>query len=414
MYDAIVVGARCAGAPTAMLLARKGYKVLMVDRDTFPSDILSTHYIHQPGVAKLKQWGLLDQVTATGCPPMTHFDVDFNGIVLSGSPPPWGDVAEAFCPRRYLLDKILVDAALAAGAELREGFSVREIVQEDGAVTGIRGRSGGGRTVTVSARIVIGADGVHSRVAQAVQAPEYKAVPALACAYYSYWSGVPVRGGDAVMRDRRIFIAFPTNDDLTCIAMQWPNEEFHTFRADIERNFMETLELVPAFAERVKAGHRVERFTGVADLPNYYRKPYGPGWALVGDAGYHKDPATGQGITDAFRDADLLAEAIDAGFSGRQPLEEALVGYEQRRNDATMAMYEFTLEQVSFQPPPDDMVTLLRALQGNQADTDRFMGLLAGTTPFPEFMNPENIGRIVGGPLPAPPAGRGRHAARSL
>ena len=172
MYDAIVVGARCAGSPTAMLLARAGYRVLLVDRAGFPSDTLSTHYIHQPGVARLRRWGLLDRVVATGCPPARRMTFDVGPFALSGAPTPADGADAAYAPRRYLLDQILLEAASAAGAEVRERFSVGELLIEDGRVTGIRGRQAGGATVTERAAIVIGADGMRSRVARAVGAPD--------------------------------------------------------------------------------------------------------------------------------------------------------------------------------------------------------------------------------------------------
>jgi flavin-dependent dehydrogenase len=341
MYDVIIVGARCAGSSTAMLLARKGYRVLLVDKATFPSDTLSTHFIHLPGVARLKHWGLLDKIVASNCPPVAKWTFDMGPFALTGAPPPADGVAEVFCPRRSVLDTILADAAVAAGAELREGFSVQQIVMDGDRVTGIRGHAQGGATVTEHAPIVVGADGMRSLVARTVQAPEYNTRPPLTCAYYTYWSGVPIEGVEDYPRDYRAAIAFPTNDDLVCTFIAWPNREFHAFRADIEGNFLRTLaDAAPGLAERVRGGKREERFFGTADLPNFFRRPYGPGWALVGDAGYHRDPLTAQGISDALRGAELLAEAIDDGLAARQPLDAALAEYERRRNEAAMPIYE--------------------------------------------------------------------------
>jgi 2-polyprenyl-6-methoxyphenol hydroxylase-like FAD-dependent oxidoreductase len=395
MYDAIVIGARCAGAPTAMLLARKGYRVLLVDRDTFPSDHLSTHWIHQPGVARLERWGLRDRLAASGCPPITSISMDLGPFALRGTPPPYGDVAEAYCPRRTVLDKLLVDAAVEAGAELREHFSVQDLVWDGDRVSGITGRSASGTTVREQAHIVIGADGIHSLVARQVQAPTYNTKPALQCAYYSYWSGVPLDGVEFYPREHRGFGVLPTHHELTCIIVGWPHDEFHAYRADIEGNFLKTLELAPAFAERVRAGRREERFSGTADLPNFYRKPYGPGWALVGDAGYHKDPITAQGITDAFRDAELVAEAVDAGLSGKRPVAEAMAGYEQRRNEASMPLYEFTCQLAALEPPPPEMQQLFAALRYDREQTNRFFGVMAGTVPVAEFFAPENLRQIM-------------------
>jgi flavin-dependent dehydrogenase len=165
-YDAIVVGARCAGSPTAMLLARMGYRVLLLDKASFPSDTMSTHVVHPPGVAALRRWGLLDRLEATGCPPVRTYSFDFGPLTISGSPRPIDGIAHGYCPRRTVLDQLLVDAAVEAGAELRERFSVDEILAADGVVTGIRGHARGGTAVTERAQVVIGADGKHSPYGQ--------------------------------------------------------------------------------------------------------------------------------------------------------------------------------------------------------------------------------------------------------
>jgi flavin-dependent dehydrogenase len=410
MYDVIVVGARCAGAPTAMLLARKGYRVLLVDRDIFPSDHISTHWIHQPGIAQLQRWGLRERLLATGCPPITSISMDLGPFTLRGTPPPvqiigdMGDVveiAEAYCPRRIVLDKILVDAAVEAGVEVREGFSVQGLVWDDNRVTGITGHAVTGVTGKTSstmreqAYLVIGADGIHSLVARQVGAPTYNTRPAYSCAYYTYWSGLTLDGVEFYPRDHRGFGVLPTHNDLACIIVGWPHNEFHAFRSDIEGNYLKTLELAPALAERVRAGKREERFIGTADMPNFFRKPYGPGWALVGDAAYHKDSITAQGISDAFRDAELIAEAVDAGLSSKRPLEGAMAEYEQRRNEAAFPLYDFTCQLAMLEPPPPETQQLFAALYHNQEQTNRFFGVMAGTVPVGEFFAAENIGQIM-------------------
>jgi flavin-dependent dehydrogenase len=396
MYDAIVIGARCAGSPTAMLLARRGHRVLLLDRSTFPSDHLSTHFIHLAGVACLKRWGLLERVRATNCPPIKTVRFDFGLFSLSGAPPatPCG-VSEALAPRRKVLDKILLDAAREAGAEVREGFVVREILKEGGRVAGIRGQAQGGPLVTEHARITIGADGLHSVVARAVEAPVYQEKPSLTCGYYTYWADVPVDGVEVYLRENLCVIAFPTNDAQALVVVLWPNSEFPNVRARVEESYMRALEATPQLMERVRGGRRAERFYGTADVPNFFRQPYGDGWALVGDAGYHKDPISAQGITDSFRDAELVAAAIDDGLSGRRPLEEALADYERRRNEAAMPGYEFTCLRATLAPPEPEMLQLIFALQGNQEQIDRFMGMDAGTFPVQEFFSPENLGRIM-------------------
>ncbi len=364
MYDAIVVGARCAGSPTAMLLARKGYRVLLLDRASFPSDSMRSHFIHHPGVVSLHRWGLLPRVIASDCPPIRRRLSNLGDFTLTIPAEEADGVDANYAPRRFVLDAILVEAAVAAGAELRERFTVHDLIWDAGRVVGIRGRANGGAMVEERARIVIGADGAHSMVARAVQAPVYDARPALTFAYYSYFSGVPLAGIEVYLRPEEcMYINFPTNHDLSCIAIQAPVAGFAAFRADIGGNFFRTLDRVPHLAERVRAGRREERWYGTADLPNFFRRPYGPRWALVGDAGYHKDPVTAQGITDAFRDAELLADAIDAGFSGRMALESALADYEQRRNAAARPAYAEACQVASFGPTPPEVLARRAALR---------------------------------------------------
>ena len=343
-YDVIVVGARCAGSPTAMLLARAGRRVLLVDRSTFPSDKLSTHYIQPPGVAQLEKWGLLDQVVATGAPPIKDFIVHVNCVQVPV--PPMEGVA--YCPRRYLLDNILLEAARAAGAEVRTGFLVEEVLKDGGTVIGIRGRARDGETASFTAHYVVGAEGHHSLVADAVGAPKYREVEALTGGYYSYFSGLEMQAAEVFVSEAGGVLAFPTNNGQVCIAAGKPVADFHAYRADIDTTF---LEIVTAgnlqFAERVRAAKREERWMGTADVPNFFRKPWGPGWGLVGDAGYMKDPVTGFGITDAFRDAELLANALNVALSSPAEAEAALAGYQEQRDAAALPVYEMTIMMAS-------------------------------------------------------------------
>jgi flavin-dependent dehydrogenase len=393
-YDAIVVGARCAGSPTAMLLARKGYRVLVVDRASFPSDTLSTHVIHAPGVAALRRWGLLDEVSGSGCPPIEHYSFDFGPVVIAGRPRPHDGISTAYAPRRTVLDKILVDAADRAGAEVRERFTVEDIVVEDGAVVGIRGHGDGGTSVVERARVVIGADGYNSRVARAVRPEQYNEMPVLENAFYTYWSGLPVDGFKTLIRGDRGFAAIPTNDDLTLVLVGCPAAQASAFKADVEANYLAAFDREPAFAARIRVATREERFAG-GGVPNFFRKPYGAGWALVGDAGYTRDPITAQGISDAFHDAELCTTAVDDAFTGRRSFDQAMSHFQQARDERVLPIYEFTTQLATLEPPPPEMQQLLAAMHGNQGAMDGFVSVTAGTVSPVEFFAPENIGRIM-------------------
>jgi flavin-dependent dehydrogenase len=385
-YDAIVVGARCAGSPTAMLLARRGYKVLLVDKATFPSDTVSTHFIHAPGVAALRRWGLQEPMVATGCPAVSRYRFDFGLFTIEGSPRVDGEVSEGYAPRRYLIDAQLVEAADQAGAEVRSGFSVEEILRDDdGAVVGVRGRDRNGSAGTARARVVIGADGRRSLVAKAVQAAQYHDRPPYAVANYAYFSNLPVSSFAVWGRDRRGWGAIPTNDDLTILVVGWPEDEYKANRSDVEGNVMRSLDQAPEFAELVRSATRETRYWGVPDMAGYFRKPYGDGWALVGDAGYHKHPITAMGMTDAFLDAERLTDALDAVWSDGVSWNEALALYQKERDEHALPAYELTCQLASMAPPPIEMQQVLASCAQDATLADAFASMNAGTLPIPEF-----------------------------
>jgi len=393
-YDAIVVGARCAGAPTAMLLARAGHRVLLVDRATFPSDTASTLLIHAQGVAALDRWGVLDAVIASGCPPIERYSFDFGPITITGTPRATDGHRIAYAPRRFLLDQILVQAAVASGVDLREGFTVDELIVEDGTVVGIRGRHEQ-ESISVRARVVIGADGSNSRIARLVDAPRYNEKPALQCSYYTYWRDVDgVDGMQTVIRPDRGWGAIPTNDGLTLIVVGWPEAEAAAYKSDVEANYLATLEMAPEFTARMRNATRVERFAG-GEVKNSFRKPYGPGWVLVGDAGYTKDPITAQGMSDAFRDAESVASALDRALSGSRSFEDLMSAHHAARDAHALPIYEFTTQMATLAPPPPELQHVLGAIAGNQEAMDDFVGVVSGRITAPEFFAPDNVGRFL-------------------
>ena len=396
MYDTIVIGARCAGAVTAMLLARHGHRVLLLERGVIPSDVHRGHFIHRHGPKRLADWGLLERVVATNCPPLTTHLTDFGDFPLIGRDIRVGNVAWGYAPRRRQLDQVLVEAAIEAGVEFRPNFLVENCLWDGDRVKGIRGRDQSqAASCTENALITIGADGRNSTLARTVGAPSYEEVPTLTCWYFSYWSGVPTEGFEWYIRKNRVIFSFLTNDNLFAIFIGWPITEFNSVKTDIEGQFMNAVDLIPGFAERVRSGRREERFYGAADLPNFLRRPFGPGWALVGDAGCHKDPMMAQGICDAFRDADFLSTAIHEGLAEQCPLDDALKRYERRRNEATMTEYRDNIAAARFSPVSPELLELRLALRGNQGDTNRFVMALEGWISPEEFFNPENIQRIV-------------------
>jgi flavin-dependent dehydrogenase len=395
MYDAIIVGGRCAGSPLARLLAQRGASVLVVDRATFPSNIPHGHFIHRHGPQRLQRWGLLDAVAAAS-KPVTRVLTDMDDFPLVADGLEVDGVAWGYGPRRDVLDKILVDAARRSGAEVREGFTVDEFVFADGRMVGIRGRGAGGGQVEERATMTVGADGRHSHLAKAVGAPVYHHVPPLLCYYFSYWSGVQGEDLELYTRPalRRAVFAHRTSDDLFAVFLGLPVQELSTMRADLEASFLRVLDGMGDLGARVRAGARAERFYGASDLPNFYRKPYGPGWALVGDAGLHKDPYQALGICDALRDAEFLAAAIADGLEGKQTLEGALAGFEQRRNAASAGDYAENLAAARLEPLPEQVYALRAAIRGDAEATRRFVLAPTRLIDSPDAVTPQELQHV--------------------
>ena len=337
LFDVIVVGARCAGSPTGMLLAREGYRVLVVDRASFPSDTISTHFITPDGTARLRDWGLLERVLATGVDTYNGILRTFQGFTLPADPndPP------CIAPRRTVLDKILVDAAQEAGAEVREQTTIDSLTVEDGQVVGICGRRSG-EAFEERGRVVVGADGRESFVARMVGAEEYNAGGGTTAGFYSYFKNFANSGPELYLGGGAAHFVFPTNNGEVCVAVELTADRFKQFRGNVAENMAADLAAFPPLAERFAAAERTDKIFGIAPHRGFYRKPFGPGWALVGDAGYYRDPLLGQGINDAFRDAENLTSALHAVFADEQDWDTAMRSYETARNGATMNIYGLT------------------------------------------------------------------------
>ena len=380
-HQVVVVGARLAGAATAMLLARAGHDVLLLDRSPFPSDTVSTHGIARGGVVQLSRWGLLDEVHATGAPAVREVlfrlgdGQDVRRIKHRAG------VDHLVAPRRYALDAVLQDAAVRAGATLRTGVTVTGVRRRaDGRVVGVDGRGPGGEPVTVEADIVIGADGVRSRMAGWLGAEVLHSSPSGTGTFYTYVADVPLETEGVayefhVARDAFAGI-FPTNDGVACVWLGAPTRRLrtvlHSPGPDRVDGLLDAITAAsPSLGARVRAGQVLAPVRGRADLPNVVRRPVGRplaggtgvsgrtsgGWALVGDAGYHRDPVTGHGITDAFRDAELLAGAVDTALRNPECEHEALAGYHARRDAALRQVFSITRDLSAF-PDPERFVEL--------------------------------------------------------
>lgn len=406
MYDAIVIGARCAGSPTAMLLARAGYRVLLVDRATFPSDTISTHYIHPAAVARARRWSILDRITETSCPPIHEVNWGVEGLWFTGSVPSC-DGAPAYAPRRTVLDRILVEAAAEAGVEVRQGFAVKDLLWSDGRVAGIRIERANER-----ARFVIGADGKRSIVARIVAAQMYETVPTSAFWTYAYYSGMPAQQQFLFVGDGWGGSLGPTNDGLHLVMAGGRRDRMTQFRTDLEANSMKVWDsIAPQVADLVRSASRQTRIVGMGDLPGFYRKPYGPGWALVGDAGHHKDPVTAGGISDAWRQAELLVAALRQIFEHGTAEEVALGAFERARNEANSGYYRWTCRLATLETVSESRLEVYRAMVENRAQANHFTSLMAGEVAPDSFWSDDNVVRILAGEPPARSACE--HARRS-
>lgn len=389
-WDVLVAGARCAGAPLAMLLARQGRRVLLVDRASFPSDTLSTHFIPTRGAALLKRWGLLERLEATGCPSLDTMLLDYGAVSLRGRPDAVDGAASMYAPRRTYLDHMLVQAAEEAGATVREETALHDLLWDGERVVGARLRRKGHDDYDARARIVIGADGLNSRVARAANA-NYRTYEApISCVYLAYWRGVAGDGVEFYLRKDRLILVFPTHDDLACVYVGWPHAAFAEFRGDVEANYLATLTLAPGLAARVNAGERASPYRGTNKLPNYYRQAHGPGWALVGDAAYHRDPTTGMGISDAFLGAALLADAIGKGLGDDHVMAAEIAAYEAAFDGRTRHLFDLTLRSARLSDPAP-LWDFYAGIGTDAAESSRLFNVVCGLTPFAEVFNADNL-----------------------
>ena len=340
-YDAVIVGARPAGAATAMLLARRGHRVLVVDQERPGRDTLSTHALMRVGVDQLRRWDLLGHVVAAGTPPVREVTFHYadEPVTIPVDEP-------LYAPRRTVLDPIIVAGARAAGADVRYGVRVEGVTRAgDGRVTGVVARDRDGAPLHARARVTVGADGRTSPLARAVHAPLTRSAPSAGAVIYGYWSGVAASGYEWCFNHDRAGGLMPTNDGHVCVWVSAPAATMmEHLRGDRERAVHELLRQTTAdVARRVRAGRRQSVLRGATNaVPNLTRRPWGAGWALVGDAGYHTDPLTAFGISAALRDAELLADALHVALTDPGRAAAALAAYERTRDDLGAGVFDAT------------------------------------------------------------------------
>ncbi len=371
-YDVVVVGGRVAGASTALLLARAGARVALLDRRPYGSDTLSTHALMRAGVLQLTRWGLLDRVVAAGTPPVrrTTFHLDGRPQVRV-TIRPYAGVDALYAPRRHVLDRILVDAAAEEGVDVWHQTPVTGLLRDEtGRVSGVKAAPPSGGSVTLRANMTVGADGIGSLVAREVAAPVLAQGKSSTAVLYRYLSDLDTDGYEWAYAARAAAGIIPTNAGESCVFVGAKPDRLRRLRRDGAVSAFDTLLDLAAeasLADRVRTARPSGRIHGWSGLPGYIRRSWGPGWALVGDAGYFKDPITTHGMTDALRDAELLTDALLAVLCGA-PDPVALGGYQATRDRLSRSLFEVTEQVAAYDWDLDRVQTLLRRVSSAMSD----------------------------------------------
>lgn len=362
-YDVLIIGARVAGASLALLLGERGHRVLMVDRDRFPSDTLSTHFLSPSAVERLRRLGVLDGVEAAGFRRISRARTWIEDCLFEGPVGPAGTYALA--PRRSSLDALLIrHAQNRGGVEFWEHTAAEDLLTaKDGTVRGAVVRTAEGAQREVRARVVVGADGKYSKVADWVKAETYAETPAMRPVYYGYFHGVEPLAEPAFELSfigNEIGFLFPMRPDEDCLALEVQPEDFEVFRTDPQATFLERYGAHPGMAERMARATLEGKLQGTRGIANYVRKPYGRGWVLTGDAGYLKDPSTGYGIGDALAQSFRLAKALDAALRG-DDWEASLSEFQRQRDAAFLPLYQETIEATQLRDASPESLLWLRS-----------------------------------------------------
>lgn len=366
-YDCIVVGGRVAGASSALLLARRGLRVLVLDSGTLGSDTLSTHFVWPRGARRLQEWGILGSLVQRSTPPIGRISFDPGCVVVSAELE-----LEAWCPRRTVLDRVLVEAALEAGVDFRHQTGVGDLLEEDGRVVGVRHRDGIER-----APVVVGADGRGSMVARQVGAEILAALPPQTAGYYAYFDRLPVDGAEFHVRGGRLTYAWPTNDGLTCVYVAVAAGEFDGLREQLRGGFTAAAVDDPSLLQRLRGARQVSRSHGFAAQGPARRRRSGPGWVLIGDAASFKDPAAGMGISEAFDDAAWLDEEASRGWLDA-PDSSA-------RDTASARIFNFCAGVADLRPPEPWLTEAYREASADRRWSRELMRMLGGEVTAADF-----------------------------
>jgi flavin-dependent dehydrogenase len=400
-FDAVVVGARVAGAATALLLVRAGLRVLVVERSRRGSDTLSTHALMRAGVMQLHRWGVLPRLLAAGTPPIRRTTFHYSSEPVVVDIKDRDGVDALFAPRRTLLDVVLADAAVESGAQVLYGTTVREILRgSTGRVQGVLLTDEAGRQHRVEADIVIGGDGARSTVAGAVDAQVLVEGKSPGSYIYAYWEGLELDGTHWYYAPGVAAGAIPTNEGLSCVFVGMPPGRYRAQPAvPLDARFQQIAsECHPGLARALGGARRVGKYFPFAGRAGFLRQPWGDGWALVGDAGCFKDPITAHGITDALRDAELLARAVIRGTTG------ALADYQAARDSFAVEFLELSDRIASFDWDLDSVGVLhhqLSRLMARECECVRDFGALPRTAAG-KMADRTSGYRPLGSPVPIP------------
>jgi flavin-dependent dehydrogenase len=379
-YDVVVVGGRVSGASTALLLARAGARVAVVERGDVARDTVSTHALMRAGVLQLGRWGVLDDVIAAGTPPVRHTTFSYpDGEHVEVSIKASHGVEALFAPRRTLLDRMLLDAAAAAGADVICQTTVHALQRDAGGrVRGVAAQSATGSAYRLTGELTIGADGLRSLVAREAGAATLRQGRSASAVLYRYVHGLPTTGYEWVYGHRAAAGLIPTNDGDTCVFVSTtPADMRRLRRAGTDEAYLHLLDVArPGLADRVRDSAGWSRMRGWRGARGHVRRPFGPGWALVGDAGYYKDPITAHGITDALRDAELLADASLSALGGGPDAARAFPAYQETRDRLSTQLWAATEEVATYTWDAARARTLLRTVSASMSDeVDHLAGL---------------------------------------